>query len=205
MDNYQPNSHKAKAEQKEANTIQKRASKVISGSATVKKKSELSKFKDVFISEDAANVKSYILMDLLIPGLKKLTVSMIKSAAEIIFGETGVDRGSSNSSRLPYVSYNSYSSKSEPRRYNEQKVRTRYNVNDITLENRGEAEAVLDQMHGMLADYGMVSVGDFYDLVGISSEYTDYSYGWTRLPVTEPTRLMGGGYSLNLPRPVSLK
>lgn len=205
MNNYQPNSHKFKQEQQEAAVEKKKTGKVIKGTATVKKKNEIQKFADVFISEDAANVKDYILMDLLIPGLKKLTVSIIKSAAEIIFGETGLDRRSDSSGRVPYVSYNDYSRRKDDRRHTESRARTGYRFEDVVLETRGEAERVLDLLHEKLAEYGTVSVAELYEAVGLSSEYTDYNYGWTKLRDAEPSRLMGGGYTLNLPRPIPLK
>ena len=44
---------------------------VVSGKVKTKKKSEMSKFKNAFISEDVSNVKDYIFMDVLIPAIKK--------------------------------------------------------------------------------------------------------------------------------------
>ena len=64
MDYYQNNSHKHKAELKqaheEAKTEKKKVEKAIQGTAKVKKGNELRKLTDIFISEDIANVKSYI-------------------------------------------------------------------------------------------------------------------------------------------------
>lgn len=54
MEDYRANSHKAKAEAKEA--AEKKVDKVVTGNVKRKKKSEVSKFKDVFISEDVSNV-----------------------------------------------------------------------------------------------------------------------------------------------------
>ena len=57
--NYKPNSHKYKEEQKAAND-EKRAEKVVQGKVKVKKKGEVRKFADVFVAEDAHNVKDYL-------------------------------------------------------------------------------------------------------------------------------------------------
>ena len=65
MENYKPNSNKIKSEQKE--TQEKKIEKVVQGTVKTKKKNELSKFKEAFISEDARNVKTYILTDVIIP------------------------------------------------------------------------------------------------------------------------------------------
>ena len=77
MENYKPNSHKSKEEQKKTSE-KKKLDKVISGTAKVKKKSKTGKFADMFISEDARNVKSYIVSDVLIPAAKKLISDIVK-------------------------------------------------------------------------------------------------------------------------------
>ena len=61
MDDYTPNSNRFKEQQKENATLpEKKIQQITTGKVRVKKKSEMSKFKDVFISEDVSNVKSYI-------------------------------------------------------------------------------------------------------------------------------------------------
>ena len=54
-------------------------------------------------------------------------------------------------------------------------------------------------MDGMLETYGVVSVADMYDLVGITCNYTDNKYGWTNLRNAEPVRVRDG-YMLKLPK-----
>ena len=212
MENYQPNSHRSREARKEESVEKKKVQKVISGNARVKKKSELRKFTDVFISEDAANVKDFILHDMLIPGLKRLTVGMIKGAAEMIFGETGDTRGRdrfSGSSSLPYVSYNKYSDRREEnyRPRSESRGRTGFDYNDIVLDSKGEAEEVLDQMDAMIDTYGKASIGDLYDLVGIiDHNYMNNKYGWTKRNFhnAESLRQRDGSYVLKLPKALPL-
>ena len=67
------------------------------------------------------------------------------------------------------------------------------------LETRGEAEDVLSRMDELIDTYGVVSVADLYDLVGISCNYTDNKYGWTNLRNAEPVRVRDG-YMLKLPK-----
>lgn len=82
MNEYKANSHKAKkAEEKRA----KKVDKVVTGKVRTKKKSEMSKFKDVFISEDVSNVKSYIFLDVLIPTIKKALSDIIVNSTLYIF------------------------------------------------------------------------------------------------------------------------
>lgn len=104
MENYRSNSHKAKAEAKEA--AEKKVDKVVTGNVKRKKKSEVSKFKDVFISEDVSNVKSYIFLDVLVPAIKKAVSDIVKDGIDMmLYGDKrSGSRGSSS-----YVSYRSYS------------------------------------------------------------------------------------------------
>lgn len=195
---YKPNSHKSKLEQKEPDK-EKKVDKVVKGKVKTKKKNG-SSLKDVFISEDAANVKSYVFMDVLVPAVKKSISDIVKDGIDIIlWGEARSRKSSSNAS---YVSYRSYSDRDrrDERRYNDSRVRSAYSYDDIILETRGEAEDVLTRMDELIDTYGIVSVADMYDLVGISGNYTDNKYGWTNLRNAEPVRVRDG-YMLKLPKP----
>ena len=95
MEDYKPNSHKYKAEQaaKQKEQPEKKIEKIIAGTAKTKKKTEMSKFKDIFISEDASNVKSYVLMDVLIPAIKKAVSDIVTNGIDmILYGSTGGGR-----------------------------------------------------------------------------------------------------------------
>lgn len=203
---YKPNSHKAKAE--ERSLAEKKVEKVISGTAKVKKKTGVRKVADTFISEDAANVKSYILMDVIVPAIKDILSNVVKDSIDmILFGGTS-RRGSNNRrSNAEYVSYNRfYDSRRDDRRHESRStIASRYNFDDITIDSKAEAEEVLERMDELIDTYGMVSVADLCELVGISSEYTDNKYGWTSLRNAKVVRLRGNEYMLDLPRVTSLK
>ena len=55
---YKSNSHRSKEGKTEALTDRKKVEKVVHGRVRTKPKSGISKITDIFISEDAANVKS---------------------------------------------------------------------------------------------------------------------------------------------------
>ena len=197
---YKPNSHKYKAEQaaKQNEQHEKKIEKVVSGTAKTKKKSEMSKFKDIFISEDASNVKSYVLMDVLIPAMKKAISDIVTTGIDmILYGEEGESRRRAPSER---VSYRRYYDQRDDRSIDRVRTRTGYSYDDIIVDNRGEAEEVLSRMDELIDQYGVVSVGDLYDLVGITGTYTDQKYGWTNIRTAKPQRLRDGGYMLMLPK-----
>ena len=101
IDDYKPNSRRSK-ENKTESKPEKKVEKVVTGNVKLKKKSELSKFKDVFISEDVGNVKSYIFMDVVIPAAKKAISDIVRDGIDmILYGDT---KRKSNNYGSSYVS-----------------------------------------------------------------------------------------------------
>jgi hypothetical protein len=198
---YKPNSNRFKEEQKKNadSTEKKKVEKVVRGKVKTKPKSGVSKLTDVFISEDAANVKSYIVMDVLVPAVKKAISDIVRDGIDmILYGEA---RGRKSSSSSSYVSYRDYSRRDDDRRRDSR--RSGYSHEDIILESRGEAEEVLTRMDELIDMYGTVSVADLYDLIGKSCAYTDNKYGWTNIRNAEPIRVRDG-YMLKLPKALPL-
>ena len=135
MDNYKPNSHKARQEEKQ--TEKKKVEKVVTGKVKVKKKGEMSKLADIFISEDVANVKSYIFMDVLVPAIKKAVSDIVTDGIDmILYGSTGHSKRRGGADK---VSYRNYSDRDRDR-YSRDDNRTRsgYSRSEITLESRGK-------------------------------------------------------------------
>ena len=58
-------------------------------------------------------------------------------------------------------------------------------------------------MDDLIETYGLVSVADFYDLVGVTGDYTDNKYGWTDLRNANVIRVRDG-YMIKLPRALLL-
>lgn len=198
---YKPNSHKFREGQTEALT-DKKIEKVVRGKVKTKPRSGMSKITDVFISEDASNVKSYIMMDVLVPAVKKAISDIVRDGIDmILYGES---RGRKSSSSSSYVSYRDYSRSDDRDRFRDSRTRSGYNHDDIILETRGEAEEVLTRMDELIDTYGVVSVADLYDLIGKSCEYTDNKYGWTNIRNAEPIRVRDG-YMLKLPKALPIK
>ena len=195
MEEYKPNSHKSKEEA--AKLPEKKIEKVITGVAKTRKKSETRKLADIFISEDIANVKSYVLMDVLVPAIKKAISDIVTNGIDmILYGETGKNKKKSPASR---ISYNSFCERPGERRdYN--RTRSGIDYDDIVFDNRGDAEAVLSAMEDVIGQYQVVSVADLYDLAQISSNnYAANNYGWNDLRTAQVVRVRDG-YMLKLPR-----
>ena len=196
---YPPNSHKYREDQaKGAEKEKKVVTKVVKGTARVKKKSDMRKLADIFIAEDVKNVKSYVLLDVLVPAIKNTILDIIIDSAKMFLGG-GDRRRSSNASKVSYRNY--YERKEDYRNdRRDSGSRSAYSHDDIVLDSRGEAEEVLARMSELIETYNNVSVADLYDLVGIPSQYTDNKYGWTNIRNAEPIRVRDG-YLLKLPKP----
>lgn len=187
-----PNSHKFRDEQK---TTERRAAKVVTGGVKTKKKSEVRKLTDVFVSEDVSNVKSYILMDVLVPAIKKAVSDIVTNGIDmLLYGEA---RGAKKCAG-DYVSYRNYS---DPRRDDRRETRARsgFDYDDIIFDTRVDAEAVREQMDDMIDRYGVVTVADMYDSVQLTAPYTANKYGWTNIRNADIVRVRDG-YVIKLPR-----
>ena len=201
---YPSNSSKAKAAKEKA-VEKKEIKKVVNGSATIKKKSGLRKFADGFVSEDAGTVKSYIFSEVILPGLKDLIVDMVTDGINLLVNGESSRRKKSNRGGVSYVSYEGNTKKRDRDRGRESSERRHaYSYDEIVLETRADAEEVLNQMDELIETYDAVSVGDLYDLVGVSGSYTDNKYGWTNLRNADVVRVRGGGYALKLPKALPL-
>lgn len=202
-ENLPDNSHKNRNE-KQNLPEKKRAEKVVRGKVKAKK-NNTRKLTDVFIAEDAVNVKNYVLFDVIVPSIKKALYDLVVGALDMtLFGGRG--NGGAKRSTADKVSYKDYNGISSRRddRFTSTKTATGYSYDDITLESRGEAEAVLSRMDEIIEEYNEVRVADLYDLVGITGEYTDNKYGWTNIRSARVVRTRDG-YKIEMPRALPLK
>ena len=204
MDNieYKSNSNISKERQKEEKNMEKRAEKVVKGNVSTKPKNKFNKLAGEIISEDAKNVKSYVLGEVLIPTIKKAISDIITNGIDIIlYGET---RGSRRNDKIyDRVSYRKFYANDDDLRPRLRTTINSYSYNDIKFDCRSDAEEVLDRMDELMSTYGLVRVADLYDLVGDSGNYTDNMYGWFNIRNAEIVRVRDG-YKIRLPRAVPI-
>ena len=197
---YKPNSNRFKEQQKVASEEKKKVEKVVTGKVKTKNKTGLQKFTSAFIAEDIDNVKSYIITEVVIPAITDTLSDILKKSVDAIFGKGSSKSSSSRASKISYRSY--YDDPKERTSYGN-KNRIGYDFDDIVIDDRGEAEEVLERMDELISAYGLASVADFYDLVGITAKYTDNNYGWTDIRNAKVVRV-SDGYMIKLPRALPL-
>lgn len=199
---YTPNSHKFKAEQKEA-TVEKKVEKVISGTAK-RKPDAARKFTSLFAPGDMSSIKEYIVMDIVVPAIKKMVSEIIRNGTDMLmYGESG--RGKNYNGNSDKVSYRSYYSSNDSNRNNSSnRTRSVFDYDNIVIPTRQEAEEVIRRMDEIIEIYQMVSVADLYDLCGVTDHnYMNAKYGWMNIRTAEAVRVRDG-YILKLPRAMPL-
>ena len=195
-DLYKPNSHKAKKEIKEKPP--KNVQKVVSGGVKTKEQPLAKKMAHSFLADDVANVKSYIILDVLIPTIKEAISQIIKNGSDmLIFGDV-----KPSSSRGGGYNYNGITKKSNNSlTHRTVNRRATHDFRDVTFETRSDAMEVLSQLNELIENYGNATVEDFYTFIGEgkTAKYTDRKWGWTDLEGRNIERVLGGGYMIDLP------
>ena len=195
MEEYKSNSYRSK--EKGNNPLpEKKIERVVSGNVKSKKKTGLNHIANIFIPEDVEDAKRYVFEDVVVPAVKTVILDAVKS----FLGFEGRGTRYSTASKISYRKY--YEDRRDDGCTSNRK-RTGYDYDDIILDNRGEAEDVLSRMDELIEVYGVVSVGDFYDLVGITGNYTDNKYGWTNIHNASIQRVREG-YLIKLPKALPL-
>lgn len=202
MPDYPDNSHSAREQRADAKSTERKLEKVVNGETKTRKKSEVKKFANIFVPEDAENIKSYILTDVIVPGIKNAIADVVST---MLFGEPG-HIGRNGGNRGSKISYQKYyrDDRDDRRDYGRPRSAAGFDYDDILFETRGDADLVLDQLESCIANYGIASVADLYDLAGITCRsYTANKYGWTDIRSAKVVRTRDG-YILQLPRTVQI-
>lgn len=191
---YPSNSHKSREAAEQAEE-KKPLEKVVSGEVKTRKKTGISKLASSITSEDIGKVLSYLATDVLVPKIKETISGIVTNGIDmLLYGESGRPKNSRNET----TSYSSYY-KRPSERFMDTKYRDVYAYDDIIIPTRGEAENVIRALRDQLSEYGIVSVSDLYDLVGIRGTFVDCKYGWTDLKTAYVDRVRDG-YILKLPK-----
>lgn len=200
---YTPNSHKYKEQQNASPTEEKKVTKVVNGPVKTKR-NDVRKLADIFISEDISNVKSYIFMDVLVPAIKKAIYDIVTNGIDMfLYGGSGKSRNNQPGAKVSYRNYYEQKNNGVYRASDNARQSNAFDYDDIVFNNRGEAEAALQQMKDIIARYGIVTVNDLYEMTPLSAPYTSQKYGWMDVSNVDIVRVRDG-YILKLPRAVPI-
>lgn len=202
LENIKPNSYKSKTQPNAP-----KATPIVSKDSVISTKKSLGqKFVDTFITEDKEDIKTWLIMDVVVPGIKNTILDML-SMMFFSGKSSGYGRQKNRYYNSENVSYNSY--------YKSQYNRNRYtqrgqddspqmaqngkvDYRNIVLKRRDDAERVADEMQRRIVDFGQVSIGDMLDLMEITGSYTDQNWGWTD-PRDIGIRRISNGWLIDVP------
>lgn len=175
------------------------------------KKSVGRKFSELFFSgETPKSVAENVAKGVLIPAFRDMLFTAGRDALQRVL----YPNGSANNSSAwrpgggPVIAYNRYAqptpaAQPEQRTTVSHQARTMGNFEELIFPSRMHAEQVVDEMLRLLEKFGTVTIGDFFDLAGVSTEFPDRTNGWRNLQGVVPIP-RDGGFILNLPRPERL-
>lgn len=204
MVDYQGNPNKAKEPRPDKQIV-----KVVTGEVIQKEPGIGRKFKNVFFGGDLNTSLRFVYADVLLPAARSMISDAVRNVVDgILWGE---NRRRAAPDYRPRVSYNNPLNRDNVRHINERRIylpdqppkyiqrdRARVDLNDIILARKEDAELVVERLIDIVNQFDVASVADLYDLLGLTSSYTDNSYGWTRLNTVE-IRQRGDGYIIDLP------
>lgn len=168
--------------------------------------------------DGARGIGQYVKEDIVVPAIKNIIADSITSGINMMmFGEQGRPTNTRNSNaryqgnvggRTNYNKVYRGPSKSDYYGRNEPPTRKPVprggTVEDYVIDNRHDALAVLDRLQADAEMYGVVSLADYYDLVGVETAYTHNEWGWDEQMLQINLRPVRGGYIIPLPQPIHL-
>lgn len=191
--------------------------KVIDGDVIQRKKPLGRKIVETFTGDDVQGVGSYVMLEVILPSVKMMIVDAGTQAIERIFLGDARPRRSTSASPLVGTNRSRNSSYNSYNRYfqggSEQKTtaapvsersRPSYEVMEIVVQSRVDAQEVIDNLQATLSQYPTVSVAELYESVGVTSKFTDNNWGWDRETFNAGVSRIREGFRVDLPRPISI-
>lgn len=177
-------------------TEREKIESVVKGKVKQKKKGLLERLVVGMIGPDGlSRVGDHILHNIVIPTVRNTVQTSLKTGVDMIFrpdqpptqyyGGTPVNPYTQyHTTPQPKVVYssrqNSYTPPSGVGTGRASLGQSRYNnrVEDYAIPSYEDALEVLARIRELASQYGAVSVSDYYDLIGIDTQYTHALYGW---------------------------
>ena len=197
------NSHKEREEANQQAEPREKLEKIIEGKVVTRKPPWYKRLARNMIAEDVPDLGDFVLMEIAIPAIKNFIRDMIVGGTDrALYGASRARRGPgmglSGSVSTIRTRYDQMAT--EPRRMMSRESRARHDFDDIVLDSREEAVTVIEEMIALIDRFGVATVSDLYDLLGVTGSYADQRWGWRDLNQAD-VRQTRGGFLLDLPSP----
>jgi len=206
--NKYPSNSYAKRDREESQTDisrQEKPKQVAKGK--VRKQGLFRKFARYIVEDTIESARERTFMDIIVPGLKTLIFDTGTELLDLmLFGGYGDaprssrrHSGGHKEDRVSYSRYYDERGRKSSQKESYRTTRESMEPDDIILDTRREAQNVLEELDYIIHKYGQASIADYYDIVGVTSNWTDNHYGWVsiRNSFIKPVR---DGFMIILPR-----
>lgn len=161
--------------------------------------------------EGLPGVGQYISEEIVVPAIKNIIVDTVTSGINMVMygdskGGSPRNHGGSprytgySSSQRPTVNYSSRYTSQKPEPLHVPNRNVVQSVEEYVIETREDAAHVLTTLTEQADMYGSVSIADYYDLIGVPSNYTDNNYGWLLEGISHSNiRPVRGGFVIKFP------
>lgn len=211
---FPPNSDKARDAVDIKPSTAPELKKVVSGNVVIKKKSAGKRFLHAFLNEDRKSIGEYLLYDFAVPALQSMLSDIGRSIGDAfsnavdiaLYGDVrSKPKSGGNVYGNSIYNYNarySYGKKTveraQPRQT--QQNQSRFDLGEVLVETRADADGVIMALRDRIEAYGQASVLDLQQVLGVTGEWTDSSWGWENLDDVRVTRYRGA-WRLDFPAP----
>jgi hypothetical protein len=222
MEDYQANSNVAKKkaeEETDPKKPKKEIVKVVKGEVVRAPAPWGSKLKSIFFGADFKRVSYYVGSEVLLPAIRRMIYDTGTAAlGQAIFGEAPIQRKRDPQFPGDYKSRIQYNQQyggplARARMLEEEELdRARlrrgtttsrrpgtFSMDDFAHPTRDDAATTLETMLECIDQYKEVTVAEYYEMIGIPSNYMDHKWGWTYLADAE-IRQTRHGFVLDLPK-----
>lgn len=186
------NNMKIEEEVEEVSSEKKEVKKIVSVEPKKVKRGLLNRLATGLLGpEGVQGIGAYVGDEIIKPAIKNIIVDAVTSGINMVmYGEKGGQRGGYRqggyqppSQYRPSTNYTSRYTSQQPQPQQapvEHRQRnTRYGVQEFLLNDRHDATNVLASLIEYADNYNAVSIADYYEMIGVNTEFTDNNYGWT--------------------------
>lgn len=187
---------------------EKKINKVVVGKVVTRRTPIHRTIVRTFVKEDFSTVWRSVVMEVIIPSAQDTLIEGINGFAERMFGGRSKTIGRSMAT-LGQTVITNYNKPSTIR--NEPTVATPDGraMNDFTefvMSDMGDAKALKAELLRLATEYNYATRFDLYQIFDRPTQHVDNKWGWPPADIegAEIARVRGGGYFLELPKPVSI-
>jgi hypothetical protein len=182
---------------------------VIQGEVVQKKKPIGRKFKELFFGGDFKDAGRYIVGDVLLPSARDMVFNAGARGLERLIYGLKIGQAPRGMITGPRTQYGGFINRADPRSAMLPHqpphqapqilgVRQRHDAGEFLVGSQEEAVTIVDNILAAIDQYGLVTVMDICDMLGLASGHVDNKWGWAS-PVGIGYRQTRNGFVVELP------